>query len=181
MTRFQMRMRWLTWTLLLSVLLISGWSARLNAACSKTVWDAAHAQENIVISALDGPGYRVTAVQWDALLQQHWAQVVDCRHPEWPAVSVMLEPKGLTNRSNTGPRPTINSWRSSDEPLVHIGDVVRLWRQEEAVRIELQGVAEESGAIGTRIRVRLLRGFGDKNNLVQRLHGVVCGHDDVEL
>ena len=181
MTQFDFRMRWLNCTALLWVALMSGWPARLDAACFATVSAAAHVQGRIASSALDGPGYRATTILWDALLQRRWAQVVDCRHPEWPAMSVMLEPERLIRNTSAESRPAITTWKSSAESMVHIGDVVRLWRQDEAVRIELQGVAEQSGTVGTRIRVRLQSGFGDNNVVPQRVYGVVCGRDDVEL
>ena len=181
MSKLQIRMRWLTWL----VMLWAGWSlewpACLGASCFATKLDAAHAQAQSTIPETDGFGYRATGVLWDALLKKRWVQLVDCRHPEWPAISMILDPEQEISRKVQGERPAINVRKPSTELLVHMGDVVRLWRQEETVRIELRGVAEEGGPVGTRIRVRLLSGFGEKNGARQHVLGVVRGSDDVEL
>ena len=50
-------------------------------------------------------------------------------------------------------------------PVVRAGDIVRLWRQESSLRIEVAGVSEESGGLGKTIRVRLLRRNTDDQSM----------------
>jgi flagella basal body P-ring formation protein FlgA len=66
-------------------------------------------------------------------------------------------------------------------PVVHAGDIVRLWRQEELLRIEVVGVSQESGGLGKAIRVRLLRQNTDNQAIQEQLSGIVRGPSDVEM
>jgi hypothetical protein len=74
-------------------------------------------------------------------------------------------------------------------PVVHAGDIVHIESQEEFVRVEMTGVAEESGVVGGRVRVHVLRpttnllvreqiGFGGGGRL---LHTIVRGPHQVEI
>lgn len=65
-------------------------------------------------------------------------------------------------------------------PVVHAGDLLQLWRQEENLRIEVAGRAEENGAEGSRIRVRLLSSSFDMGQ-EQTVIGIVRGPGDVEM
>ncbi|MEO6909617.1 MAG: flagella basal body P-ring formation protein FlgA [Edaphobacter sp.] len=125
----------------------------------------------------DSLGYRVTMIRWDPVLRQSWARVASCGHPEWPEVSV---------RATTLAGPARQSSRRGVEvfPLalvVRAGDVVRLWRQEQEMRLEVTGVAEESGGLGSRIRVRLLRRETDEPSQEEQFTGIVRGPSNVEM
>jgi hypothetical protein len=66
-------------------------------------------------------------------------------------------------------------------PVVRAGEIVQLWRQEPLLRIEVAGIAEQSGAMGERIHVRLLhRNDGNPADEAE-LTGVVRGHAEVEM
>ncbi len=58
---------------------------------------------------------------------------------------------------------------------------MRIWRQESFVRIEAEGVAEENGAAGGLIRVRLLKSNTDDPAAREELAGIVRGPANVEL
>jgi len=66
-------------------------------------------------------------------------------------------------------------------PTIHAGDMVRLWKQENHLRIEVSGIAQESGARGSRVRVKLLRSGLDGHQQEQTLFGIVRGQRDVEI
>jgi flagella basal body P-ring formation protein FlgA len=65
--------------------------------------------------------------------------------------------------------------------IVHAGDRVRLWKQEDFLRIEVSGVSEESGGLGTTIRVRLLHRNTDDQSIHDQFSGIVRGPSDVEM
>jgi hypothetical protein len=65
--------------------------------------------------------------------------------------------------------------------VVHAGDIVRLWKQEDLLRIEVAGVSEETGGLGKIIRVRLLRRNADDQAIQERFSGIVRGPSDVEM
>jgi flagella basal body P-ring formation protein FlgA len=65
--------------------------------------------------------------------------------------------------------------------VVHAGDIVRLWRQEDLLRIEVAGVSEESGSLGQTIRVRLLRRDAENQTIQEQFSGIVRGQSDVEM
>ena len=66
-------------------------------------------------------------------------------------------------------------------PVVRAGDVVRLWRHEGVLRIEVAAVSEESGGLGKTIRVRLLRRNTDDQSIAKLFSGVIRGPLDVEM
>jgi hypothetical protein len=125
-------------------------------------------------------GYQVAGIMSDSVLRQRWATIASCSHPEWPvfavpapeARSVVLSPSE-TQRSLTE--------RVGGAPLVRAGDVVRLWRLERLLRIEVAGVSEESGSLGKPIRVRLLRMNTDAQLIPKQYSGVIRGPSDVEM
>jgi hypothetical protein len=58
---------------------------------------------------------------------------------------------------------------------------VRLWKQEDLLRIEVAGVSEESAGLGQTVRVRLLRGNTDDQSISEHFSGVVRGPSNVEM
>ena len=125
-----------------------------------------------------GAGYRVTDVHWDPLLRQNWARVANCEHPEWPEVSLRVEAlRAVSGRLIDRSAPEISPFVA----VVHAGDVVRLWRKEDLLRIEVTGVAEESGGVGKKIRVRLLRRGTDSQSKEEQFTGIIRGPSDVEM
>jgi flagella basal body P-ring formation protein FlgA len=65
--------------------------------------------------------------------------------------------------------------------LVHAGDHVRLWSQDEMVRIEISGVVEQSARSGDRVVVQIMRQNDDTGMSVERIAGTVRGAGDVEM
>jgi len=97
------------------------------------------------LKGLDNEGYRLDSVRWDPLLQRQWAVVRSCEHPDLPPLMLPVNRFGQ---------------RASAKALfliVHAGDIVHIESQEEFVRVEMTGIAEESGVVGGRVRVHVLR------------------------
>jgi hypothetical protein len=124
------------------------------------------------VPALQQEGYRTISVRWDPLLRQRWATIVSCDHPERPSIALLLHSTPQDKATEVSPISL---------PTIHSGDVVRLWRQENDLRIEVSGVAQESGARGSRVRVKLLRSGLDGQQQEQTLFGIVRGQRDVEI
>jgi hypothetical protein len=123
-------------------------------------------------------GYRIKAVRWDPLLSQHWAMIESCQHPERPVVALPLSefaPKSISALAHRGDQSAPLPF-----PVIHAGDLVQMWRQEQDLRIEIAGRAEESAAIGSRVRIRLLRS-GFEFGTEQIVTGIVRGPGDVEI
>jgi flagella basal body P-ring formation protein FlgA len=102
-----------------------------------------------------------------------------CSHPEWPAVA--LQAIGTTSLKVPLERkhPLIKSVRQTS--VIRAGDIVRLWKQEKLLRIEVAGVSEESAGLGQTVRVRLLRGNADDQSIPEQFSGVVRGPSNVEI
>jgi hypothetical protein len=136
-----------------------------------------------------GPqGYRVLARQWDPVLNKQWDLRQECSHPDWPARLVAAgtaAPAGLaaaTAPQATAAVPQTGVPQTVLAPLlVHAGDPVRLWMQDQTVRIEMNGVAEASARSGERVTVRITRQTEENGLEVQRIPGVVRGQGDVEM
>ncbi|MBN9617902.1 MAG: hypothetical protein BGO25_16500 [Acidobacteriales bacterium 59-55] len=126
----------------------------------------------------EGPGYRVTGIRPDPVLGQTWVSIANCEHPDWPEASFRVEGfDGVSSRRVERARADL----FPSVPVVRAGDIVRLWRQEDLLRIEVTGVAEQSGGIGKMIRVRLLRRSMDDGPKDEELTGIVRGPSDVEM
>lgn len=166
------------WTLL-SLIALAGLQSMVVSAsvCAGTPEAAARlAGEKFATSSMvNEKGYRVASVRWDPVMQQSWATIVSCEHPQWPGVSLRT---GETSDANRGLSTRAHVEHS---PLVRAGDVVELWRQEDFLRIEVSGVAEQSGSMGETIRVRLLRRTGSNQSAEAQLSGVIRGRQDVEM
>jgi hypothetical protein len=127
-------------------------------------------------------GYRVTSIHWDPVLRQSWATVARCDHPEWPEISVRAEQVSTgSDRAVQSIDQVMDKSSISAPVIVHAGDIVRLWKEEDLMRIEATGVAEESGGIGRRIRVRLRRRNTDDQSREEEFTGIVRGPSNVEM
>jgi hypothetical protein len=123
-------------------------------------------------------GYRVLARRWDAVLGKAWELRQNCAHPEWPAHSVATNGAGPQAQSDT---PMQSFQALPQAQLVHAGDPVRLWLQDATVRIEMSGVAEQSGRDGDHVVVRITRQTDTDGLTVERFTGIVRGAGDVEM
>jgi hypothetical protein len=113
--------------------------------------------------------YRVSEVMWDPVLGQRWAMVASCEHPEHPAFAVPT--KEAIGERQSGRR------KDDGVPVVRAGEVVRLWWQEDNLRIEMTAMSEENGGLGKVIRVRMMGGDSAEREFV----GIVRGVADVEM
>jgi hypothetical protein len=164
------------------------WISVLNvrsAIAARSAHTACYSTPNAAIESLTlplsvsvGSGYRVTSIQADSLLGKRWVIVASCDHPEWPALAVQTGGLDVVAPSQANQLRTAGS-RSI--PVVHVGDIVRLWRQEDLLRIEVAGVSEESGGLGQTIRVRLIPRNMDGQWPPEHFSGVVRGLLDVEM
>jgi hypothetical protein len=151
------------------------------AACYKTP-DAAIQAFGLSLSLLpvsNSGGYRVTGFQSDPLLGDRWATISSCDHPDRPVILLQLNNagKGLSS-SEIANVPVSDAYSL---PIVRVGDIVRLWREEDLLRIETTGVSEENGSLGKRIRVRMLRRNIDEQSTQGQFFGIVRGPADVEM
>jgi hypothetical protein len=130
-------------------------------------------------TTLRNDGYRVTRIESDRVLGRRWAMVARCGHSEWPVFALPANGESLP----TSPKEAKRSVSENLEtvPVIRAGDVVRLWRQENLLRIEVAGVSEESGGLGKTIRVRLLHRGTDDQSIRQKFSGVVRGPANVEM
>lgn len=142
------------------------------------------AVDSIVISSSAPPvskndGYRVTRIESDPVLGQIWAMIASCGHPEWPAFGFATNGAVSSTAPQEAERSLAQAVRTV--PVVRAGDVVRLWKQEKLLRIEVSGVSEESGGLGKTVRVRLLYRNTDNQSIPEQLSGIVRGPSDVEM
>ncbi|HEY0263723.1 MAG TPA: hypothetical protein VGC07_04300 [Granulicella sp.] len=121
-------------------------------------------------------GYRVVGVRRDPLLRQGWAVVASCDHPEQSPLLLKIGSAEPVLRQ-------VESTIQNMPPMIRAGEVVRLWRRESYVHIEMIATAEESGAVGSKIRLRLpvSQGLDGQVGQSQFAIGVVRGPADVEL
>ena len=124
-------------------------------------------------------GYQVTRIELDQVLGRRWAMIARCDHPEWPVVALPTNGASLLASTEETERSVTAGLRTA--PVVRAGDVVRLWRQENFLRIEVAGVSEESGGLGKTIRVRLLHRNTDDQSIPERYLGIIRGPLDVEM
>jgi hypothetical protein len=152
-----------------------------RAACYSTPRNAIDAlvANSSYSPALKDEGYRVTRIESDQVLGLRWAMIARCGHPEWPLVA--LPANGASSLAL--PQETERSVTDglSTAPVVRAGDIVRLWRRESSLRIEVAGVSEGSGGLGKTIRVRLLHRNTDDQFIPEQFLGVIRGPLDVEM
>jgi len=143
----------------------------------RTALDALVANSSLS-PTLKNDGYRVTRIESDQVLGQRWAMIARCGHSEWPLVALPANGASLS-LSEEAKRSASENLRTV--PVIRAGDVVRLWRQESLVRIEVAGLSEESGGLGKTIRVRLLQRDTDDQSIPQQFTGVIRGSANVEM
>jgi hypothetical protein len=123
--------------------------------------------------------YHMLRIQSDPILGKRWAMMVDSDHPEWPAFALRLQGCDTVNAPQ---RPQqISSPNIQATPMVRAGDIVRLWRQESFLHIEVSAISEENGRLGQRIRVRLPQMNPQSSASPEEITGLVRGPSNVEL
>jgi hypothetical protein len=127
---------------------------------------------------LQEDGYRVQSMRYDPVLDRNWAVIAICGHPERPTFVVPVD-SPAADHSELGSRGNAVI-RDQKAAIVHAGDLVQAWRQEPNLRLEVAGRAEESGIIGSHVRVRVLHsGFESGQPLT--VTGIVRGPGNVEI
>jgi hypothetical protein len=157
-------------------------AAQTALGCARTPAEAANPYR---LSTASGPlgvgmGYRVLAIRWDPLLQQRWAAVVRCGHPEFPAVAVQFTDHRDEITKSTSSLRNGKSANATSFPVVRVGDHVSLWSADHNLRIDTSGIAENSGSEGDIVRVRLTH-FGLDDQSQHIVAGVIRGPREVEM
>lgn len=164
-----------------SLLALVGWLAWLVPAaafavtpvCYPTPAEAAHPTPAAVTAT--GSGYRAEQRRYDPLLGRYWVVVLDCEHPERPAQTVA---------SSNGPAAVHDAARtlgSTRPAVVKAGSLVRVVSNSASFHLETPAYAESNGAIGDRIRVRLVRLSAEAGQPAVELTATVRGPDYLEL
>ena len=130
-------------------------NGRAENACFRSTKEAA-----LQSGVRDGEGFRLEGVRMDRVGGSRWARVVSCLHPEWPGVTVKVA--GSREEAGDGtpslamkPSGARHAALAMAPPVVLAGAAVRVVRVEAMVRLEMAGVAQESGALGDLVRVRV--------------------------
>jgi hypothetical protein len=123
--------------------------------------------------------YHMLRIQSDPILGKKWAMMVNSDHPEWPAFALPLQGCEKVNASQQ-PQQTSSS-NIQAPPMVHAGDIVRVWRQERFLRLEVAAISEENGRLGQRIQVRLSQIDPQSSASPEQISGLVRGPSSVEL
>ncbi len=166
----------LFWTILTSGIVVNQVTLAQCFSTPRLAVDAI-AREPLSNEALTSGDFRVTKIQSDPVLRISWAIISSCAHPEW--VPLVLPVAGSPSLKATSGRSSNES--SETSPIVHAGDIVRLWSTRQFLRIEVVGISQQSGALGKIIRVRLARRSKDDQSIPEELLGVVRGPSSVEI
>ncbi len=102
-------------------------------------------------------GFRLEAVRRDAFSGVEWATVRSCAHPEWPG-TLVLGSAWTSGSRLAARRGEIGGARAL---VLLAGARVRLVETSGNVKLEMSGVAQGSGAIGDRVKVRMMPVSGD--------------------
>jgi flagella basal body P-ring formation protein FlgA len=105
--------------------------------------------------------------------------VASCGHPERPLIAMLLPEQRLHTSSSSTINQAANR-PSNPFPIVHAGDLVQILAQEKNLRMEIAGKAEESGVLGSKVRVRSLNSAFDIGH-EQTFVGIVRGPGKIEI
>jgi hypothetical protein len=133
-------------------------------------------------STPDNRHYQVTD-RWDPILHQHWIAVADCNHPERLPLSRLTGSTSMkTELLPVSENHLLSSPTATPQPtLVHAGENVRVLRREDALLIEIRGVAEQNAGLGRPVRVRLSKVGVDVDQAQKEIVAVVSGPATVEM
>ncbi len=139
----------------------------IQLACLTALWGLTATSQSLAACA---NAQSATVIHVDPILHQRWAITSDCEHPAHPARATPL-----SLPASEPLRPV----RLQAPLAIHAGDRVRLWTKQQDLSIEITGIAEESGAIGSIIHIRLTQLTSDETAM--QILGVVRGPFDVEM
>jgi hypothetical protein len=112
-------------------------------------------------------GFKVISLRRDPLRNRNWVMVASCNNAARPMVAIEL----VDDRAE----------HIREMPKVRIGDRVSVVSVSDASRMELVGVAEDSGTAQDLIRVRLPKFSSDETLAAPVIHCRVIGADLVEV
>lgn len=142
-------------------------SKSISLACLTALWGLSSTPQSLAACV---NAQSATVLHWDLVLHQQWRTTTDCDHPERPA-------RAMLTYSST---PLPKTIQHPSRPLVvRAGDRIRLWSQQNNTRMELTGIAEESGAVGSTVHVRLTTSASAEDE--PELQGIVRGPSEAEL
>jgi hypothetical protein len=151
----------------------------LAANCTSTALYTSPHRDGLP-KGLVGEAYYAAGVRWDPVLQREWILLGPCEHPERLPVARQLpssEQDDPVDRRNVQKIAVI----SRGIPLVvHAGEIVQLWKQEDNLRIVVAGVSEEGAGLGKTVRVRLVPASTGQQQ-ERQLSGIVRGPGIVEM
>jgi Chaperone for flagella basal body P-ring formation len=128
-----------------------------------------------------GASCGVVTVKRDAVRDLQWAVVVDCEHPERPARLVPAVGKDVVPVRVVAAAVPVAVVKEIAPLVVRAGETVRVWSNDGVVKMDTTGVAQESGGVGKRIRVRMLRQGMESTEVERFVTGVVAGPGSVEM
>ena len=123
----------------------------------------------------------IVAVKHDAVRDLRWALVVDCDHSQRPARWVPAGRDVAEMRTVAVVSAPAVAVQGTAPLVVKAGETVRVSNNGDVVRMQTTGVAQESGTVGKRIRVRLLRQGMESAAEERFVTGVVIGPGSVEM
>jgi len=149
----------------------------LSTSCTATpeVFSNITANHAAYTQPIQKSGYRVAGLRWDPLLHRTWATAINCGHPERPRIAILLpEPA-----QNVSMRPPVLNERPPTV-IIHAGDHVQVRYREANLQIQISGVAEDNGSMGSRVHVRVIP-ISLENDQQSELLGVVLNSQEVEI
>ncbi|HVJ07580.1 MAG TPA: flagella basal body P-ring formation protein FlgA [Acidisarcina sp.] len=93
----------------------------------------------------------------DPALGKSWGLLKDCAHPGGPGRLVALAPP-TAGAAKAGQGNATVAVAKREPVEIHAGETIALVEETSVVHLALQAIALESGAKGTRIKVRLVGG-----------------------
>jgi hypothetical protein len=126
-------------------------------------------------------GTRVSGKRWDAVLRRGFEYRQECAHPEWPARLVALHSAAGGRIVDSAPVKVAEVAIVVAPLLVRAGSPVRLWMQDDMVRIEMSGVVERSAHKGEHVTVQVTHQSDETGFTVERIDGIVRGPGEVEM
>lgn len=151
-----------------------------DAACARTPQLAVRAARSSANEQLplQANGYRVQSMRYDPVLDRQWAIIASCGHPERPTFAVAVDsPVATSSGATLHGHLALQDRRAA---VVHAGEVVQAWQQEPNLRLEVVVRAEESGGIGSHVRIRVLHS-GFESGQPRTVIGIVRGPGNVEI
>jgi len=161
-----------------AALLLLSAQAGASSPCFISPEAAASSSDLAARSVSDNIGFRLKSRRWDPLIGRNWVTVESCARPDLPAITL---PAGAAT--------TVSAFRATSpsllvRPDVIAGQTVQIRYTDENVRIEMSGIAQQSGNPGDRIRVRLTYTLSDASSSdasAQNRIAIVRGPHSLEL